>query len=263
MANTFSPIVDTIFARALAVLRAKHIAPKAFGMTYKPETADQGDTVKIPVLGGGQNVRDVVVGFPSAGRALSATTKDLKLDRYKETEPLLITDKEMREIANPESAMNAVIAGEVSAMARHVSADVYTYVKNAAYHTVGVAGTTPFGNRSDTGNPGGLVEATTAMALLEEAEVPDDRKVIVLSPLAMGQASNQPGLMDANRRGDGQGTLRSGRVGSALGMDWYLDQQIPTQTAGSGTINTNGGAAVNPKGATDSCRGRQRHGACR
>ena len=240
MANSFSTITDTIFARALDVLRNRHVAPQGLGMSYQDETAKPGDKIPVPVVGAGGTPRNYTYGFPTNARDVTVNTRDLTLSEHVETQQMLIKFKEMHEIANPRSTLMKLFDAEVASICDKVSEDVYEAMIFASYENYGTAGTSPFTKVEANGNPGGLKDATHAAAILDTNKAPAGERVIILDPTAMANARNQPALMEANKRGEA-GTLQSngGEVGTALGLRWYMDQQIPKHDQGSGTIRVN------------------------
>jgi hypothetical protein len=78
---------------------------------------------------------------------------------------------------------------------------------------------------------------------------------MVLDPDAEGNATILPNFAQAQQAGDAN-TIREGQIGRKLGMDWWMDQQVPTHastalTAGACTVN---GAQAAGAGSTDGGR---------
>ena len=230
MANTLDDIIPKILAQGLMALRNATVMPALVNTDYSQDAAQEGDTVNVPIPGN-IAVRDVTPGVtPVQAPDIGPTTKPIALDKWKEA-PFYLTDKDMQE------AMSGVVPMQVSeavgSLAEQVNSDIFALYKGI-YGSAGTAGTTPFA--SD------LSEATAARKVLNNQKAPTARRRLVIDPDAEANALGIRAIQDAGFRSDTENTLRTGQIGSVLGFDWFMDQQVPTHTAGSLSNATVNGA---------------------
>ena len=83
-----------------------------------------------------------------------------------------------------------------------------------------------------TNNPTGLRAWNEASVLLDQLGAPKNDRRVVLSAFDSGAALINAPFLKANERGD-QGGIVDGQIGFKLGMDWWMDQAIPTHTGGT------------------------------
>lgn len=108
--------------------------------------------------------------------------------------------------------------------------------------------------------PTSLAELPQVGKVLDENKVPPGGRVAVLSPNAKAVMLGIDAVAKADARGDAGTALREASIGRVSGLDWYMDQQVPTHTAGTfeagapavngnvaagaTTMNINGGAGT-------------------
>lgn len=242
MANTFTDIIDKIFARGLMALRQNSVMPRLVNSDWGTEVAQEGDTIDVPIPSA-VTVDDVTPGpVPPAGGDSAPTKVQISLNRWRKSD-MHVTDKEAREIAM--GARETQLSEHLKALANDV--DLYILGLYAGtgisvpgvYGFAGVAGTTPFA--SD------LTEAIEADRLLNEQLAPIEPRRMVLSPSAKANALGNRAIQDATFRRGGEDTLRTGVIGDVLGFAWAMDQNIRTHTAGTGSgylVNNGAGYAV-------------------
>lgn len=233
MANTFTELVDKIFARGLMALRENSIMPRLVNSDWANEVAQQGDTINVPIPSAA-TVSDVTPGpTPPAGANVAPTTVPLPLDRWRKSD-MHVTDKEAREIAVGGRQLQLtehlkVLANDVDQALLSLALDIYGYT--------GVPGTTPFA--SD------LTDAKEARKVLNKQLAPMSPRRMVLDPDAEGAALMLRAIQDASFRANAENTLLNGMIGSLLGFDWFMDQNIRSLTNGTLTDGTGHRALVN------------------
>lgn len=221
MANTFTDIVDKIFARGLLALRQNAITPRLINTDWGTEVAEQGDTIDVPIPSA-VTVDDVTPGpTPPAGNNVAPTKVQITLDKWKKSD-MHVTDKEAREIAV--GARDLQLSEHLKALANQVDNDVLALYKGI-YGYAGVAGTTPFASS--------LAEAIAADKVLNDQLAPIDPRRMLLGTAAKANALANRAIQDASFKRSGEDTLRTGDIGEILGFLWAMNQNIPTHTTGA------------------------------
>jgi hypothetical protein len=232
MANTFTPIIDKIFAKGLMALRENSVMPRLVNTDWGSQVAQQGDTINVPVPSA-MTVSDVSPAqVPPAGANVAPSVAPIVLDRWRKTD-MHVTDKEAREIV--EGARSLQLSEAMKALANDVDRYLLSLYAGV-YGYAGTAGTTPFGSSVE------LASATDARKILGRQLAPSEPRRIVLNPDAEANALLIRAVQDASFRRQGEDTLSSGFIGRVLGFDWYMNQNIPTHastafSAGAATIN--------------------------
>ena len=72
---------------------------------------------------------------------------------------------------------------------------------------------------------------------------PGSNRYVVLDPDAEANALTMSPFLKADERGD-QGGILAGQIGTKLGFQWWLDQNVPTHTAGVITDTNTGSPAT-------------------
>jgi hypothetical protein len=228
MGNTLTEVAPKLLAQGLMALRQNSIMPRLVNRSYDAMAAMKGQTINIPIPSA-ITVQDVApAATPPATADISPTSVAIPLDQWKEA-PFELTDKDQNEIMDgtiPMMASEAIkgLCNTVDAYILGLYTDFYGYT--------GTAGTTPF-----SAAPANLdfSDATNVRTILNRQLAPMSDRRLVLDPTAEGKALNQRALQDQSWRGQG-GVMNAGQIGSAIGMDWYMDQNVVTHTAG--TITT-------------------------
>lgn len=221
MANDFTQIVDKIFARGLMSLRENAIMPRLVNTNFDSEVAEQGDTIDVPIPSAA-SVSDVTPGpTPPSGGDSSPTKAQIQLNRWRKSD-MHVTDKEAREIAQGARSLQLsehlkALANDVDAFLMGLYTDIYGYS--------GGAGSAPFA--SD------LSDATAVRKVLNNQLAPMSDRRIVLSPDAEANALGIRAVQDASFRSDEENTLRTAAIGTLLGFDWFMDQNVVEHTVGS------------------------------
>lgn len=223
VSNTLSSVVPLIFAQGLKALRRNAVMPRLVLNDWGNEVKEKGDTIQVP-LPSAISVQDVTPGAyaPDSGN-IAPTTATIPLSYWREA-PFTLSDKEVAQIT--EGVVPIQLSAAVEGLAADVNSKIlglYTYVGNY----VGTAGTTPFA--SDTS----LVTSARKSLTVNLAPTADRR--FVIDPSAEANALGLPAFQYYLYAGNDD-VIRKGEIGEKLGFTWHVDQQVPTQTAG--TITT-------------------------
>jgi len=222
--NTLIPIVPKILAQGLLALRETCVMPQLVNSDYSADARKLGDTIDVPVSAA-QSVTDVSPSnTPPAPAAKVIKTVPISLDKWKKTE-FFLTDKDQREIeANRFKGMQ--IDEAARALANQVNADILAEYKGV-YGLVGTPGTSPFG--TDT------TEIIAARKTLARQLCPTSQRRFVMDANAEANALALAAFQDADKAGDNS-VKREGQIGRRFGFDCYMEDSLPSHTAG--TITT-------------------------
>lgn len=244
VSNVYSDLLPRLFAAAIVVLRQNSVLPRLVANHSNEVAEAQGSTINIPVQPVGNTRAVAPDATPADPTALNLTTTPLVLNNWREA-PFVLSDKEAGEILA--GTIPRVMRAYVQALAEYIDGQgmaLYTGIYNAGAPDPIVDGTTPVDPAfliDTTNNPTGFRAVGEAGTLLDQWGAPVGSRVVVLSPRDNWDASFLGVFLKANERGDTEG-IRSRNIGFKIGMDWWMDQAIPTHTAG--TIATTAGQAV-------------------
>jgi len=223
--NTTTNVVDTVLAQGLLALREQAIMPRLVNRDYENVPADQYSAIQIPVPSAISAASVTPSNTPPDDSGVSPTKVTLTLDQWYEA-PFFLNDKELEEIHS--STLGIQQSEAVKAIANNVD-DAILALKTDLYSYAGVAATTPFG--TDAG------EYLDARALLNNEKAPFENRFMVINADADANAMGLRGFQDAAWVGSSDGII-NGNIGHKLGADWFLDQNIPSHTAGTGSSAT-------------------------
>lgn len=240
MANTLTEVMPKLLAEGLMALRQMAIMPRYVNRAYESLAGEKGSTIDVPIPSA--IVAQVVApgAVPPSTADVAPTKVALPLDKWYEA-PFYLTDKDLLEAVAGVIPMEASEA--IKALANQVDNDLLALYKEV-YGFAGIAGTTPFG--------AGLDEFLKADEILNDQLAPNEPRAVVLNARATGAAKGLRAIQDASWRAD-PGAMKRQAIGSVLGYDWDMDQNIPRHTAGTGAnyqINNGAGYAIGIKTVT-------------
>lgn len=238
MANTLTPITHKILARGLRVLRQRCIMPQLVNSDYGNDARKKGATVDVPIPTA-VGVRDVTpASTKPAGTDTATASVSITLEKWRQNDPIYLTDKQMAEIDAKEHFLPMQLMEAVSAIASDINANILDQYKGV-YGYVGTAGTTPFASNTDL-----IVDARAVMNL---QKCPLDSRRFVMDFNAEANAMKLASFADVSQTGE-DGVKINGIIGRKYGFDWAADDQIPLHTstpltAGAATVNGTHAAA--------------------
>lgn len=223
MANTLTPVIPTLFAQGLKALRRNCVMPRLVNSDYGTEVKEKGDTIQVPIPSA-IAVQDVVPGVTAPAPAdIAPTTASIPLSNWKEA-PFVLSEKELAQVID--GVIPIQLSSAVEAIADAINQSIFG-LYTGVYGFTGTAGTTPFA--SD------ITAATNARKVLGTQLAPTQNRRIVLDPSAEANALSLPAFYGALNSAD-PAVITEGQIGRKFGFDWYMDQRVPTQVAG--TITT-------------------------
>ena len=244
--NTLTNAVQQLLAQGLMALRQMAVMPRFVNRAYEVAAGEKMSTIDINIPSAivAQAVSPSYVAPDDAG--VVPTKVSITLDQWWEA-PFFLNDKEMLEVIGGTIPMQASEA--VKSLANKVDGHLLGLYKSV-YSTVGTPGTTPF--QTD------LAAFLDADQLLNDTLAPPDNRYMGINAKAKAAAMSLRAFQDVSYRGDAGGIVK-GDIGEKLGAFWFLDQNIPSHTAGTwngaGTTtgtNAAGQGVVNLTGGTGS-----------
>lgn len=225
MPNVLTAIVPKILAKGLMTLRETCVMPQLVNSDYSMDAAKFGSTIDVPVPQA-QTVTDITPAeVPPAPASKTPTTVQISLNKWKKTD-FHLTDKEQREIDLKQSFFPMQVAEAARSLANQVNSDILANYKGV-YGYAGTAGTTPFVST--------VVGATDVRKVLARQLCPKTMRRFVINADAEANALALAAFNDVSQAGDAQ-AKREGEIGRKFGFDWYMEDALPTHTAG--TITT-------------------------
>lgn len=221
MANTNTNYLPKLLAMGQMALRENAIMTHLVSRDYQGEAQKKGAVINVPIPSA-VTATDVTPGPAAASNQdFSPSNVAMTLDFWKES-TFQLSDKDEREVHDQTVPMQASEA--IKSLGNAI--DSYILGKHVAlYSAAGSAGTTPFATN--------IAVANTARKLLNKELAPLDDRRVVLDPDAEANALGLSNILQFDQRGDQGGIIR-GVIGHKLGMDWFMDQNVPEYTPGTG-----------------------------
>lgn len=222
MANSLDNAIPKILAMGMMALRENTVMPRLVNTDYQGQAAQKGSTIDV-VIPSAVPASPVIPGLTTpAGTAVEPTKVPIPLTNWYEA-GFEMTDKDLAEVEAGILPMQ--ISEAVKSLANEVDRSILALYKKV-YGVAGVPGTTPF---QDT-----TFEATEARKVLNRQLAPPQDRRIVLDVEADANATGLPTFQNVNQAGS-DSVMREGMIGRKLGFDWYMNQNVPTHTAGTAT----------------------------
>jgi hypothetical protein len=239
--NTITNILPKILAQGLLALRESAIMPRLVTTEYGDEAAQKGSTIDVP-LPKAQTVSDVTAA-PTYSSAQGNTPGlvQIPLDQHKHTD-FFLTDKEMVEVDRNRHFVPMQSSEAIKGLANTMDTHIMNQYKGI-YGYVGTAGTIPFST---------VATATDTRKTLHDQLAPVNDRRVVLNPTAEAQALQLSAFSDVEKSADRPVKIE-GELGRKFGMDFFMDQNVVTHTAGTAASTT--AAGVSTVGLTASSAG--------
>ena len=225
LSNTLTDVIPQILAQGLMTLRENAIMPRLVNTDLSAEARVKGDTIDVPIAAE-ITTRDVVPDQTATNVTITPSKVQVSLNQWKEA-PFMLTDQDLGD------AMAGLIPRQaeeaVKSLANTIDSFILSTLYKATYWHAGTAGTTPFAGDAPVTT---LAAFKTARTKLIKSLALGTNRHVVLDPDAEANALTMSPF------------LKAGQIGRKLGFDWWLDQNIPTHTAGGLKTNPFPGAAV-------------------
>lgn len=221
MANTIDNVLPKLLAQGLMALREQAIMPRLVNRNLESTAAQRGNVINVPIPSA-LSASDVTPGVTYGSNVdFSPTSALVTLDFWKEAK-FQLSDSDMKSVMDGTIPMQASEA--VKALGNAI--DDYILSKHVGFYGIaGTPGTTPFATTINV--------AGDARKLLNKQLAPMTDRRGVLDPDAESNFLLTSNILQVDQRGD-QGGIINGTIGRKLGVDWYMDQNIPDYTPGTG-----------------------------
>ena len=226
---------------ALLILENNLVMANLVNRRYTSEfgSGRQGDSINIrrPT---DFSVNDFTDGSSSVtAQNIVELSQTLTLDKFSDV-TFKVTSKEMS--LSIDEFSNNIMKPAVVAMAQQIDSYILTVARDGSSGSaeVAAAGTVP----STTSHLAAIVQR------LNEQKAPMSGRNMVVSPKMQTSLFGIADFVQAHIREDGGVALREASLGRFLGVDWWMDQNVPTHTAGTMRSDSNR-AALAANGAAD------------
>lgn len=230
MSNTITAAVPTLLAQGLMALRQNAVMANLVNSDYGTLAAQKGQAITVPIPSAVTAISVTASNVPPTTADFTLGSATITLDQWIEA-PFYLTDKDIMD------CQEGVIPSQASEAIKAIINNVDSYIFGkyvGIYGYQGTAGTTPFA--SDT------TDATGLRKVLNNQLAPLNDRRMVLGPDAEANALNLRAFQDMSFSGSVAG-IQEGKINRKFGFDWFMDQNIPTHTAGTAvgaTTNTAG-----------------------
>ncbi len=236
MANTLTSILPVILAKGSLALRQNARMAQLVCKDLQSQAQKLGNVVNVPIPSA-VAARAVTPAVTFAANVdASPTSFPVTLDQWFEA-PINLSDSDTANI-DVENFINMQASEAVKSLGNNVDSAILA--KHVGFFSFGgTPGTAPFG--------GSMTNAATSKKLLSVNLAPLADRRFVIDPSAEGNLIVVPEVLQTQARGDSGGIIE-GTIGTKLGFDWYMNQNVTTFTPGVGWVT--GWAASTVAGAT-------------
>lgn len=229
MANDLTEVIPKLLVQGLRALRQNTVMPLLVNRQYDATAGEKGSTIDVPIPSAITAVEVAPANIAPNPGDTTPTSVPIPLSQWPEA-AFQLSDKEQLEAINDIMPMQASEA--VKALANHV--DVFLMNLYPGFFGVaGTPGTTPF--------TGGTTEdASELRKVLNEQLAPPDDRWAVIDPDAEQKALEIRAFSDMSWNGS-TAAIIEGQLNRKLGFGWFMDQNVVTHTAGTGTLYVTSG----------------------
>lgn len=229
--NTITKVVPKILAQGLLALRQNAVTPRLVANMTTSIAGKKGSTIDVPIPSAVAATDVTPAATAPAAGSMVPDTVPVVLSSWKEA-AFDLSDSEYEQVMDGVLPMQAseAIKSIVNAVDQSI---LNLYVK--FFGTFGTAGTTPFGS-------GVLVaDAVGIRKVLNKQLAPMEPRHVMMDPDAEANALSLQQFADMQFSGS-VAAMQDGMLNRKLGMEWWMNQNVPTMattafTAGAVTVN--------------------------
>lgn len=224
MANTISAILPVILAQGASALRQNALMAQLINRDLQTIAQRKGNVVNVPIPSAiAARAVTPAVAF-AANVDSSPTSFPVTLDQWYEA-PIQLADSDEANI-DPMLFITMQATEAIKSLGNNV--DSYILGKHTGFFAYcGTMGTTPFN--------GSLTVAASAKKLLSINLAPINDRRFVIDPSAEANLLVNQEVLQTQMRGDTGGII-AGTIGTKLGFDFYMNQNVTTFTPGTGWV---------------------------
>lgn len=222
MSNTITNVLPKLLAQGVLALRENAVMTRLINRSYDSLAAQKGNAINVPIPSA-LAARDVAPSVTQPANVdFSPTVAVVTLDFWKES-VFQLSDNDIMSVMEGTIPMQASEA--IKSLCNAV--DQFIVAKSVGFFgAVGTAGSTPFN--------GSVTDAKSAKVLLNKQLCPIDDRRGVIDADAEGNFITVPDVLRFDGAAEGK-TIINGQLGTKLGVDWYMDQNITGQAYTPGT----------------------------
>lgn len=227
MSNTITNVVPLLLAQGLKALRQNAIMPQLVNKDYQGLAAQKGNVINIPIPSAITATNVTPSNTYASNVDTSPTVALVTLDFWKEA-TFQLSDKDVV------SVMDGFVPMQASEAIKSLANAIDTFILGkhvGIFGLVGTPGTSPFN--------GSLTMAAQARQVLNQQLAPIDNRRAVIDPVAEANLLLNTAVLQWNQSGENPAAILTGTIGTKLGLDWYMDQNISKYTPGAGWASGN------------------------
>lgn len=223
MANTLTNVLPTLLARGVLAARQNAITTRLVNRDLESFAAQKGNVINVPISSA-IAARAVTPSVTMNSNVDTAPTSvAVTLDEWYES-PFQLSDSDDLSAIESYADMNASEA--MKSLINTIDQSIHAE-HVGIYGMAGTPGTTPF-NAS-------LNMAARADRILNSQLCPIGPRWAMIDPFARENLILNTQVLQADQRGDTGGII-NGTIGTKLGFDWYMNQNLTTYTPGTGWV---------------------------
>lgn len=232
MANNLTEVIPSLLAQGLHALRQNSVMPRLVNNSYSDLAARKGDTIDVPLSS--SIVASAVTPAATAPDPgdTTPTSVPIAMNQWYEA-AFELSDKEQLEAEDMIMPMQASEA--IKALANNVD----NYILGLYPQFFGVAGDASVVAFAD----GTTKDATTLKKVLSNQLTPPDNRWAVTDANVEASAADVRAFNDLSWNGSPAGIIE-GELNRKMGFGWWMDQNVPVHTAGTGTLYVTSGATA-------------------
>ncbi len=239
MANTNTVLIPKILARALSVLRERVIMPRLVNGDYSADAVKKGTQIEIPIPVAVADQDVAPSNVLVAPTDVTPTSVILPVDRWRQSAPIGLTDKEKTEIEYKLDFLPMQMEESIKGLANTLNEYIWGQFTNELNGIYGFISNPNLGVgtilepfQTGTTDTSGVSAATGAKRILNQQLCPREDRRGVLSFNAEAAMLDLGQISDADKIGSSDVKV-TGEVGRKFGVDWFADDHVPTHTAGT------------------------------
>lgn len=219
--NDFTAVVPVLLAQGLMALREEAVTPRLVASKTSSFAGKKGSTLDVPIPSRMTASAVTPAAYAPNAQSLTPDTVPVTLDHWYES-PFDMDDDDF------ESVMDGVIPMQASEAIRSIVNTVDSHILGLHIYmqgAYGTPGTTPFGTP-------GVADATGIRKRLNKQLAPMDPRHVVMDPDAEAAALGLTEFASMEFSGSVD-AIREGRLNRKLGMNWWMNQNVPSFTLGT------------------------------